>query len=212
MSTSFSDTPLNLFGAADYMHSLVLHFPPGQRMTVQEYFDFCMANPDLRLEQSSTGEIIIMAPTGGNSGGRNSEINMQLMVWAKKDETGKVFDSNTEFRLPCGSARSPDASWVLLTRWNALTNAEQEAFPPLCPDFVLELRSPSDRLKALQEKMQEYLTNGARLGWLIDPFEKTVHVYRPDREPELLNNPPTVSGEMVLPGFELEMSEIYARA
>jgi Uma2 family endonuclease len=113
--------------------------------------------------------------------------------------------------LPNGSARSPDASWVLLIRWNALTNAEQETFAPLCPDFVLELRSPSDRVKTLQKKMEEYLANGARLGWLIDPFEKMVHVYRPDREPEILNHPPTVSGETVLPGFELEMSEIYVR-
>jgi Uma2 family endonuclease len=129
----------------------------------------------------------------------------------KKDGTGKAFDSNAEFRLPDGSARSPEASWVLLTHWNALTNQEQEAFPPLCPDFVLELRTFSDRLKQLQKKMQEYLANGARLGWLIDPYEKTVHIYRPNQEPEILNNPPTVSGETVLPGFVLDLSEIYVR-
>jgi Uma2 family endonuclease len=210
MATSLSDTPLN-FSTAAFMEPLVLHFPPDQLMTPDAYFDFCMANPDLRLEQSSTGEIIIMAPTGMGSSGRNSEIILQLMIWAKKDGTGKAFESNGQFRLPSGSARSPDASWVLLTRWNALSKEEQEAFSPLCPDFVLELRSPSDRVKTLHKKMQEYMSNGARLGWLIDPFEKTVHVYRPEREPEILNHPPTVSGETVLPGFVLEMSEIYMR-
>lgn len=211
MSTSFSETTSSLSDVPDFSQPLVLHFPPGQRMSPDAYFDFCMANPELRLEQSSTGEIIIMAPTGMGSSGRNSEIILQLMIWAKKDGTGKAFESNGQFRLPNGSARSPDASWVLLTRWNALSKAEQESFSPLCPDFVLELRSPSDRLKTLQKKMQEYIGNGARLGWLVDPFEKQVHIYQPDREPEILNHPPTVSGESVLPGFVLDMSEIYVR-
>jgi Uma2 family endonuclease len=211
MASSLTDTPLNLSAVAHSLLPLVLHFPPNQRMSPDEYYDFCMANPDLRLEQSEDGEIIVMAPTGGNSGGRNSDINLQLGLWAKNNKTGKVFDSNTQFRLPNGAARSPDASWVLLTRWNALSKEEQEAFSPICPDFVLELRSPSDRVKTLQKKMEEYLANGARLGWLIDPFEKQVHVYGPNREPEILAHPPTVSGETVLPGFVLELGEIYAR-
>ena len=210
MATSLSDTPLNLSTTA-FMEPLVLHFPPGQRMTADEYFDFCAANPDLRLEQSEAGEIIVMAPRGLGSSDRNSEINMQLRLWAKKDGTGKAFDSNGQFRLPRGSARSPDASWVLLSRLEKISKDEQEKFAQICPDFVLELRSFSDRLKPLQKKMQEYISNGARLGWLIDPFEKTVHNYRPEREPEILNNPPTVSGETVLPGFVLDMSEIYVR-
>ena len=211
MSIAFPSSPK--VPAADFgVSPLVLHFPPGKRMTAKEYFDFCMANPDLRLEQSSTGEIIVMSPTGGWSSGRNSQITMQLAVWAEKDGTGMAFDSNAEFRLPGGSARSPDASWVLLTRWNALTPEEQEEFPPLCPDFVLELRSHSDRLKVLKEKMEEYQANGARLGWLVDPYTKKVHVYRPNREPEILDDPKTVSGESVLPGFELDLTKIFPRS
>jgi Uma2 family endonuclease len=209
MSISVPDT--SSFPAADSYSvlPLILRFPEGKRMTPDEYFDFCIANPDLRMEQLNTGEIVVMAPTGAESGDRNAEITTQLRNWAKKDGSGKTFDSSTQFRLPSGSARSPDASWVLLTRWNALSKKERKEFSPLCPDFVLELRSESDRLKALQEKMEEYLANGARLGWLVDPFQRTVHIYRPNMQPEVLSNPATVSGEAVLPGFVLEMRDIF---
>jgi len=189
---------------------IVLNFPPGKQLSPDEYFDFCMANRDLHLEQLETGEILIMSPTGGESSDRNSEITMQLRVWAKKDGSGKAFDSSIEFRLPKGSARSPDASWVKLTRWNALSQSERKKFPPLCPEFVLELRSETDRLRKLQAKMVEYIDNGALLGWLIDPLTKTVHVYRPGQPAEVLVNPATVSGETVLPGFELDLKEIFA--
>ena len=188
---------------------LVLHFPEGKRLTEDEYYDFCMANPDLRLEQAATGEIIIMSPTGGGTSDRNSEINMQLRMWAKRDGTGKAFESNAEFRLPKGSARSPDASWVKLSRWNRLSVEEQEVFPPLCPEFVLELRSKSDRLTTLQKKLVEYIDNGAQLGWIVDPLQKQVHVYRPGQAPVILDQPTSVSGDPELPGLVLDLREIW---
>lgn len=189
---------------------LQFRFPIDLKMTPEMYFDFCQANPELKLEQLASGEIVVMSPTGGESGDRSSEINYQLRAWAKRDGRGKVFDSNTEFRLPLGSARCPDGCWVELSRWNALSPADRKVFPPLCPDFVIELRSETDRLIDLQNKLDEYLANGARLGWIIDPFTKSVHVYRPGQPSEVLANPDTVSGESVLPGFELDLKEIFA--
>ena len=209
MSIAIHDITSSISADIGISQPLVIRFPAGKRMTANEYFDFCMANRDLNLEQLETGEIVIMAPTGGESGNRNIEISMQLQIWAKKDGTGKAFDSSTEFRLPRGSARSPDASWVKLTRWNALSPVERKKFPPLCPEFVLELRSETDRLSDLQEKLVEYINNGALLGWIIDPFTKSVYVYRPNQEPEILQNPATVSGDPVLPGFALDLQEIF---
>jgi Uma2 family endonuclease len=178
-------------------------------MTEDEYFNFCMANRDLNLEQLETRDILVLPASGGETGNRNIEISMQLQIWAKKDGTGKAFDSSTEFRLPRGSARSPDASWVSLARWNALSADERKKFPPLCPEFVLELRSETDRLSDLQDKLVEYMNNGALLGWIVDPFNKTVHFYHPNQEPEILQNPAKVSGEPVLPGFVLDLREIF---
>jgi Uma2 family endonuclease len=143
------------------------------------------------------------------SGDWNAEIVMQLRVWAKKDGRGKMFDSSAGFNLPNSAIRSPDASWIEIAKWNRLTKAEKAKFGPFCPDFVLELRSPSDRLVDLQAKLAEFIANGARLGWLIDPYTKTVHIYRPQQSPEILANPATVSGEAVLPGFELDLREIF---
>src|SRR5262249_22716107 len=148
-------------------------------------------------------ELVIMPPTGSKTGWRNSKITYRLTAWAESDGNGLAFDSSTLFTLPNGAKRSPDASWVRRERWEALTEDQQEGFAPLCPDFVVELRSPSDRLSDLQEKMQEYIDNGICLGWLIDPLEKRVHIYRPGHSIETLNNPVTLNGDPVLPGFVL---------
>ena len=176
--------------------------------TDDEFFDFCQKHQDLQIETDKNGDLIIMPPTGGETGDKNSELNMQLRIWAKKDGTGKTFDSNTEFTLPSGAKKSPDATWILKERYYALTLEQREKFPPICPDFVIELRSKSDRLKPIQDKMAEYIENGVRLGWLIDPYKKQVHIYRKSGEIEILENPKTVSGEDVLEGFELDPKEI----
>jgi Uma2 family endonuclease len=177
-------------------------------LTDDQYFQFCAVNEKLRIERTAEGKIIVMSPTGGETGRRNAEVSRQVGNWAKQDGTGVVFDSNTEFRLPNGANRSPDASWVLKSRWEALPELEREKFPPLCPDFVLELLSPSDSLGELKLKMDEYLANGARLGWLIDPKSKRAFVYT-SAGVQLLENPAELSGDHVLPGFRLDMREIF---
>jgi Uma2 family endonuclease len=174
-----------------------------------QFFQFCAANPKLRIERTAEGKIIIMSPTGGETGRRNAEINRQLGNWAKQDGTGVVFDSNTEFRLPNGANRSQDASWVLKSRWEAIPEPEREKFPPICPDFVVELLSPSDNLEETKLKMQEYIANGARLGWLIDPKNKRVWAYT-GAGVEVLDQPQAVSGEALLPGFALDLTEIFS--
>lgn len=176
--------------------------------TDEEYYDFCRKHEDLRFETNKNGDLIIMPPTGAETGDKNAELTMQLRIWSKKDGTGKTFDSSTEFELPNGAKKSPDATWILKEKYYALTQKQRESFPPICPDFVVELRSKSDRLKPLQEKMAEYIENGVRLGWLIDPYKKQVHIYRKNGEIEILENPKTVSGEDVLEGFELNLEEI----
>jgi Uma2 family endonuclease len=178
-------------------------------LTDDQFFQFCAVNKELRIERTAEGKIIMMSPTGGETGRRNAEVNRQVGNWAKQDGTGVVFDSNTEFRLPNGANRSPDASWVLKSRWEALPEAEREKFPPLCPDFVLELLSPSDNLGETKLKMEEYVANGARLGWLIDPKSKRVFVYT-DAGVQILEDARQLSGDPVLPGFRLDMSEIFS--
>lgn len=177
-------------------------------MTGEQFLQFCSDNGDLRMELTAEKELIIMPPAGGTTSGRNSELNVDLGIWSRQDGTGKTFDSSAGFTLPNGAVLSPDASWILLSRWDTLTEAEQDKFPPICPDFVIELRSPSDRLPDVQRKMAEYLDNGVRLGWLIDPRNNRVHVYRPGQPVEVLEQPATVSGDPVLPGFSLDMSVI----
>ena len=190
---------------------IVLRMPPALAMDDDEFFEFCQINRDLRIERTADGEIIVMPPTGGKTGGRNFDLVVQFGIWIKRDGTGKGFDSSTGFKLPNGAERSPDASWVKLDRWEALTPSQMEKFIPLCPDFVIELRSPSDRVKNLQKKMEEYMDNGARLGWLIDPKNRRVYIYRPDGEVEQLENPTTVKGDdSVLPGFVLNMEEVWS--
>ena len=176
--------------------------------TDNEYFDFCQQHQDLRFETNEDGDLIIMLPTGAETGDRNAELTTQLRNWAKQDKKGKTFDSSTEFELPSGAKKSPDASWILRERYDALSQKEREGFSHIAPDFVAELRSKSDRLKPIQEKMAEYIENGVRLGWLIDPYKKQVHIYRANGEIEILENPKTVSGEDVLEGFELDLEEI----
>jgi len=180
-----------------------------KRITDREFEEFCQANKDLRIELTSEGELIVMPPTGGITGIRNFELTGNFAQWVKEDGTGKGFDSSTVFSLPNGAKRSPDLSWVRNERWTALTDRQRETFPPLCPDFVVELRSATDRLSTLQEKMREYIANGAQLGWLIDPLERKVHIYRPDADPEILSDPETVSGEPLLTGFVLDVRQLW---
>jgi len=177
--------------------------------TDEQFYQLCRDNPDVRFELTAQRELVIMAPTGSKTGWRNSRLNQRLANWAEQDGTGLCFDSSAGFALPNGAKRSPDASWVKRERWDALSEEQQEGFAPLCPDFVVELRSPEDRLSALQDKMSEYIENGAQLGWLIDPTEKCVYIYRPGQEAERVQTPETISGDPVLPRFVLDLSEIW---
>jgi Uma2 family endonuclease len=178
-------------------------------LTDEQLFRLCQDNRDLRFEMTARGELIIMAPTGSETGRRNARINQRLLNWSDADGTGVVFDSSVGFRLPNGARVSPDASWVSRERYEAVPPEEREKFAPICPDFVAELRSPSDNLQELQERMAEYIENGAGLGWLLDPPSQRVYVYRPGREVEILEEPETVSGDSVLPGFVLSLQEIW---
>lgn len=180
-----------------------------KKLDEADFYELCQANQDLRIERTSDGDIIIMPPTGGETGGRNFDLGGIFRAWVKSDGTGKGFDSSTGFTLPNGANRSPDLAWVKLSRWNALTDEQRRGFPPLCPDFVIELRSQSDSLSALQDKMQEYIANGAQLGWLIDPMGKKVYVYRPQAEVECLENPASISGGELLTGFTLDLAEVW---
>jgi Uma2 family endonuclease len=177
-------------------------------LSPEQFEKLCHANPEAKLELTATGELVVMSPTGGESGIRNMKRSALLYLWAEKDGTGVSFDSSTMFQLPLGAFRSPDAAWIAKARWQALTNEEKKTFPPICPDFAIELRSPSDSLKELQNKMEEYLDNGVQLGWLIDPQTKQVEIYRASRSKEILQNPDRLDGENVLPGFVLELAGI----
>jgi Uma2 family endonuclease len=190
-------------------YPLVLHLHPVINLTDDQFFEFCQINRDLRIERTATGELLIMPPTGTETGGRNFNLIGQLWVWVNQDGTGIGFDSSTGFTLPNGAERSPDAAWVKLERWNALTPEQQKKFAPICPEFVVELRSASDNLEPLKTKMQEYIDNGALLGWLIDRKNRQVYIYRPEVPVERLDNPASVSGDPVLPGFVLDLSKIW---
>jgi Uma2 family endonuclease len=194
------------------MEALSLKVPPAVGLTDEQFYQLCIANEPWQLELTQAGELIIMPPTGGESGIRNSDITTDLNLWNRQTKLGKVFDSSTEFKLPSGAYRCPDAAWVKLERWQALTKEEQKRFPPLCPDFVIELRLESDVLEKLRLKMREYQNNGVRLGWLIDPQTPLVEIYRSQQDVEVLNfsfdNPPQLLGEEVLPGFILDLTII----
>jgi Uma2 family endonuclease len=181
-------------------------------MTDEQFYQLCMANEQWRLELTAKRELLIMPPVGGETSIRNSALTAQLAIWNRQTNLGKVFASSTIFRLPNGAQRSPDASWVKLDRWEALSREDRVRFPPLCPDFVVELRSRTDSLDELRAKMREYRDNNARLGWLIDPQTPLVEIYRPNRDVEAIefsfNEPPTLSGEEVLPGLVLDLTTI----
>ncbi|NJK68130.1 MAG: Uma2 family endonuclease [Microcoleus sp. CSU_2_2] len=190
--------------------SLELPNSIGLLVTGEQFEALAVANPDLRLERTARGELIVNPPTGGESGNRNLSISGQLDRWCELNEDlGTGFDSSTGFILPNGARRSPDASWVNQTRWEALTAQERKGFVPLCPDFVVELRSASDSISTLQAKMREYMANGARLGWLIDPQNQRVEIYRQQAEVEILINPAELSGEDILPGFVLNLRRVW---
>ncbi len=179
------------------------------RLDDEQFGRVAADNPELRLELTAEGELIVMPPTGTETGRRNSRITQRLLNWAD-GAGGVVFDSSTCFTLPNGAKRSPDASWITSERYGALTKTQKEGFAPITPDFVLELRSATDSLGVLEAKLAEYLANGARLGWLLDPQTRRVHIYRPGGVVEVLENPEVVSGEDVLPGFELKLLEVWA--
>lgn len=181
-----------------------------EKISDDEFENFCRHNPDVEIELTKEGDLIIMPPTGGETGIRNFNLIGMFFNWLEKDGSGVGFDSSTVFKLPNGAKRSPDLAWVKNDRWMNLTAAEREKFPPLCPDFVVELRSPSDSLKNLQLKMQEFIENGASLGWLIDPIERKIYVYRSNSELEILENPKTVSGAPLLEKFILKMNKIWS--
>jgi Uma2 family endonuclease len=185
---------------------VTLHWP----ISDDQFAKLCALNPEMRFEYTSTGDLIIMPPTGGDTGHMNANLTTDFTLWSRQDSSGLIFDSSTLFVLPNGAKRSPDVSWIRRDRWEALSPEERRGFSPICPDFVLELRSPSDQLRTLQDKMQEYLDNGARLGWLIDPSERVVYIYRPGEGVERLEAPREVSGEPVLPGFVLQLSAVWS--
>ena len=181
-----------------------------EKMTDDEFENFCRHNPDLEIELTKEGELIIMPPTGGETGISNFSLIFEFGKWLETSRNGVAFDSSTVFKLPNGAKRSPDLAWTRNEKWNALSAKEKKSFPPICPDFVVELRSPPDALKNLQNKMAEYLENGAALGWLIDPIERKVYVYRANAEIEILENPKIVDGAPLLENFSLEMKKIWA--
>ncbi|ELS03083.1 hypothetical protein Xen7305DRAFT_00028020 [Xenococcus sp. PCC 7305] len=186
-----------------------IQIPPNLKITQEQFAKLAAVNRDARLELTATGELVIMPPTGGNTGRRNIDICFQLEAWNRKAKLGIVFDSSTAFRLPNRANKSPDAAWIEQTKWDSLSAQEKDSFPPLCPDFLIELRSKTDSLQSLQEKMEEYLDNGLLLGWLIDPQNKQVLIYRSQEPFEILANPDTLSGEEVLPGFCLNLKNIF---
>lgn len=192
-----------------YVLPLVVRTRPVLDLSEDQLFDVCQLNRDLRIERTAEGELLIMPPAGWETGSQNGEVTRQLGNWARRDGTGVAVDSSAGYTLPNGATRGPDASWITRSRLEQIPAERRRRFLPACPDFVLELRPPSDRLADVQAKMQEYLDNGARLGWLLDPEPRRLYVYRPDVEVERLDNPETVSGDPVLPGFVLELRTIW---
>ncbi len=188
-----------------------LNLPSTLKLTIshEQFVQLAWVNQNLQLERTATGELIVMPPTGSDTGNKNADILGQLWLWNRQTQLGQIFDSSSGFHLPNGADRSPDVSWIGQDRWDTLTPEEKSGFAPLCPDFVLELRSKHDSLESLQQKMQEYQENGAKLGWLIDRSRKKVEIYRPKKSVEVQNSPNSLSGEDTLPGFTLDLSEIW---
>jgi Uma2 family endonuclease len=191
------------------MTAYTVNLDPIMKLTRDQFHELCAANPELKLERNANGELVIMSPTGGETGAWNSDITIDLGIWNRQTATGKTFDSSTGFSLPRGSDRSPDAAWIPIEKWNALTPEQRKKFLPLCPDFAIELLSPTDSWIKGLAKMQEYQDNGCRLGWLIDPQRRRVAIYRLGQAVEILEAPVSLSGEDVLLGFVLNLENIW---
>ncbi len=191
------------------MNAFTIDFSSVIKLTDDQFYELCQKNSDIKFERNAQGELIIMPPTGGETGNCNAEITIDFGIWNRQIKLGKVFDSSTGFKLPNGADRSPDVAWIKQERWDALTPAQKEKFPPISPDFVLELMSPTDTLQKTQEKMQEYMENQVKLGWLIDRKTRRVEIYRQGKEVEVLESPTELSGEDVLPGFVLKMQIVF---
>ncbi|MBF2083371.1 Uma2 family endonuclease [Thermoleptolyngbya sp. C42_A2020_037] len=190
--------------------SLTVHLPPSLPLSEEQFFEFCQVNRDLRIEQNADGDLVIMSPVGSGTGNREAKIIQQLANWSDEDGTGLVFSSSAGFKLSTGAKRSPDAAWIRLDRWNALTPEQQERFAPICPDVVIELRSPNDSLETLQAKMREYQQEaGFQLGWLLDRGDRRAYIYRPSELVQVLDSPDSLSGDPVLPGFRLDLSKVW---
>ena len=190
----------------------IIRFEPVIEMTSELFEQFCALNDDMRIELTAEGTIEIMPPLKGDAGAKEADIVIDLGIWARANGEGRVFGPNGTFTLPSGAVRMPDASWVSNARYDTLTDEEKSDYTPLCPDFVVELRSRSDRLSVLQAKMEEYIANGARLGWLLDPLQRQAHIYRPNAQPEILDNPESISADPELPGFTLDLKPIWQPA
>ena len=198
----------NLTQADEYVPAELIELTH-QLVTPEQFEQLCIEYSELRLELTSTGELIVMSPAASETAAHNAYLTYQLMAWTIEDGRGICFDSSSGFTLPNGAIRSPDASWIKRDKWDLLTNEKKKGFSHICPEFVVELRSESDRLTKLRAKLVEYIHNGASLGWLIDPFERRVYVYEPNQEVVILENPETVSGEPLLPGFTLNMTKLW---
>ena len=191
------------------MTAVTINFNSVVQLNDDQFYQLCRDNPDVKFERNAKGEIIVMPPTGGETGNRNFEISVDFGIWNRQTKLGVCFDSSTCFKLTNGADRSPDISWIKQERWDALTPEQKEKFPPISPDFVLELMSPTDTLKETQFKMQEYMDNGVRLGWLINRKTRRVEIYRQVQEVEVLQSPLELSGEDVLPGFVLNLQTVW---
>ncbi|AFZ03063.1 Uma2 family endonuclease [Calothrix sp. PCC 6303] len=191
------------------MTALTLNINSIIKLTKEQFYQLCEENPDLKLERNTQGELIIMPPTGGETGRSNVNLILQVASWNEQNQLGEVFDSSTGFTLPSGADRSPDVSWVEKSRWDALTKEQKERFIPLCPDFVIEILSPNDSLKKTQQKIQEYIENGCSLGWLLNRKKQEVEIYRPGKDVEVLNSPQSLSGEDILPGLIVNLQKIW---
>lgn len=191
------------------MATLTLNLSSVIKLTREQFYQLCAENSNLKLERNTQGELIIMPPTGGETGRSNSAVNAQVWLWNNQNQLGEVFDSSTGFSLPSGADRSPDASWVEKSRWEALSKEEKEKFIPLCPDFVIEILSPNDSLAKTRQKMEEYIENGCRLGWLINRKRQEVEIYRPRQEIEISSSPQSISGENVLPGLVINLQQVW---
>lgn len=191
------------------MTAITINFNPIIKLTEDQFYDLCRANPDIKFERNAKGELVIVPPTGGETGKCNAEITIDFGIWNRQAKLGVVFDSSTCFHFPNNADLSPDVAWIKQERWDALTQKQKEKFPPIAPDFVLELMSPTDRLKETQDKLQEYMNNGVKLGWLINRKTRLVEIYRQGKALEVLENPTELLGEDVLPGFILNLEFIW---